>query len=483
MKTRGFIITFITSVVVAIIAVFAYSKLVKPEVRIVNADSQQKMVYANLPQDANHNELDFTYAAERSVHAVVHVKTKSMRSYGYDYGYNPLFEWFFGERPGRDIQPEPQMGYGSGVIISSDGYIVTNNHVIDRSDEIEVVLNDKRSFTAQVIGTDKSTDLALLKVDMKDLPTIPFGDSDELKLGQWVLAIGNPYNLTSTVTAGIISAKARKINIYSARDAVEAFIQTDAAVNPGNSGGALVNTRGELVGINTAIASATGSYVGNSFAVPVSIVKKVVADLMEFGTVQRAILGVEIQDVTQELAKEKKIDKLQGVYVAGITENGAARQAGIKDGDIILSINNVPVNSAAELQEQISRYRPNDKVNVLVRRDNNDKVYHVTLRNMSGTTGVVKKGETVSAIGASFEDITAEDKRELGIKNGVRVAAISAGKLRDAGVKQGFIITLINNKPVTGVDEIKNFLSRAKGGVYIEGIYPDGTIAYYAFGL
>lgn len=477
MKTKGFIITFLMSVVVAVIAVYAYSRFVKPEVKVITADSQQKMVYANLPQGQVNQVPDFTYAAEKAVHAVVHVKTKSMKSYG----YNPFYEFFFGER--QYMQPQPQMGFGSGVIISSDGYIITNNHVIDESDEIEVVLNDKRSFIASVVGTDKSTDLALLKIEAKDLPIIPYGNSDDLKLGQWVLAIGNPYNLTSTVTAGIVSAKARNINILNDRSAIEAFIQTDAAVNPGNSGGALVNTNGELVGINTAIASQTGSYVGNSFAIPVSIVKKVIADLKEYGAFQRAVMGVEIMDVTQELAREKKIDKLEGVYIANLSENSAAEDAGIKEGDIILSVNNVPVNSSAELQEQISKYRPNDKINVLIRRDNKDKVYNVTLRNLSGTTGIVKKGDIISTVGASFEPITSEDKEELGIRSGVRVVSVSAGKFKEAGVKPGFIITHMNNKSVTSVDEIKDFLSRVKGGVYLEGVYPNGTRAYYAFGM
>ncbi len=476
MKTRNLIVTFLIAIVGAIIVVFGYSQIDKRQVRVITADSPQKMIYTNLPQDTNSGGIDFTFAAERAVHAVVHVKTKSERTYG----DNPLYGFFFGDR--GNMQPEPVMGFGSGVIISSDGYIVTNNHVIDNSDDIEVVLNDKRSFSAKVIGTDKSTDIALIKIDAKDLPIIPYGSSDDLRLGQWVLAVGNPYNLTSTVTAGIVSAKARNININRDISAIESFIQTDAAVNPGNSGGALVNTKGELVGINTAIASRTGDYSGNSFAVPVSIVRKVVADLTEFGAVQRAVLGVDIQNI-DVAAKEHNIDKLEGVYVAGLRENGAARDAGIKTGDIILSVNNVPVNSVAELQEQISHYRPKDKVNVLVRRNNNDKLYEVVLRNMSGNTGIVKQGDSMNVLGASFENLTQKEKRELGIKNGVKVSSLTAGKLMKAGIKEGFIIININNKPVNDVEQIKDFLSKARGGVYLEGIYPDGTVAYYAFGM
>jgi len=323
----------------------------------------------------------------------------------------------------------------------------------------------------------------VIKIEGKDLPTIAYGNSDDLKLGQWVLAVGNPYNLTSTVTAGIVSAKARNIGVNEDQAAIESFIQTDAAVNPGNSGGALVNTMGELVGINTALYSRTGSYSGNSFAVPVNIVKKVVSDLIEFGTVQRAFLGVEIREITQELAKENKIDKIEGVFVGGISENGAAQDAGIKKGDIILSINNNKVNSVSELQEQVSRFRPNDKVNVLVRRDNKDKVYNVTLRNRAGNTGVVKSNETLDMLGASFEEVSAEDKKELGIRNGVRILSLSDGKLKRQGIKEGFIITRIDNKPIIKVEDIKTVLSNKVGGVLIEGVYPDGTRAYYAIGM
>jgi len=468
--------TFLAAVVAATIAVMAYSHLEKKNSKIIAAESQQKMVYTNLPEQVYEQTMDFTFAAERAVHAVVHVKTKSLRSSN----YNPFYDFWFG--PGRNMQPSPALGFGSGVIISDDGYIVTNNHVIDNSDEIEVVLNDRRSFNAKVIGTDKDTDLALIKIDAKNLPIIPYGNSDELKLGQWVLAVGNPYNLTSTVTAGIVSAKARSIQILDPTG-IESFIQTDAAVNPGNSGGALVNTKGELVGINTAIASRTGDYSGNSFAIPVSIVKKVVSDLMEYGTVQRAFIGVDIQDIDQAFAKEKKIDKIEGVYVAGVRDNGAAKAAGIKEGDIILSVNSVPVNTVAQLQEQVGRYRPNDKLTVNVRRDNNEKQFTVTLRNMSGSTSVVKQTETLSVLGASFEPVSAEDKKNLGIKNGVKITSLMAGKLMKAGVKEGYIITQVNNEPVKTVEDINDKILNRKGGIYLEGIYPDGTVAYYAFGM
>lgn len=466
-----------TAMIASLIAVLAYAKWFQPEQEIVEVPVQPKMLYANMPSASNEGAVDFVNAAEKAVHAVVHVKTKAMRD---NYSYNPFYEFFFGEK--EESSRQPVMGFGSGVIISDDGYIVTNNHVIDNMDEIEVVLNDKRSFVAQVIGTDPSTDLALLKIEEDDLPFLTYGDSDYLKLGQWVLAVGNPYNLTSTVTAGIVSAKARNINILPEQFAIESFIQTDAAVNPGNSGGALVNVNGELVGINAAIASRTGSYSGNSFAIPVSIVRKVVSDLMEYGVVQRAILGVTIQDITQELADEYNISELEGVYINGLREDGAAKKAGLKAGDIILSVNNIPVNNVSELQEQISKYRPNDQVHVVIKRDNKKKPFDVTLRNMNGNTEIVKKNIAVSVLGASFAALTDDDKKELGIENGVRVVSLKSGKLMKAGVREGFIILKINNKIVTEADEVEEIIKKISGGVYLEGIYPNGMKAYYAFG-
>ena len=466
-----------TAVFASILAVLAYAKWIQPEPKVVEVPVEPRMLYANMPAASSVGSVDFIDAADKAVHAVVHVKTKAMRD---NYAYNPFYEFFFGE---RDQMPsQPVMGFGSGVIISEDGYIVTNNHVIDKMDEIEVVLNDKRSFTATVVGTDPSTDLALLKIEQDELSYLNYGNSDYLQLGQWVLAVGNPYNLTSTVTAGIVSAKARNIGILPEQFAIESFIQTDAAVNPGNSGGALVDVDGNLVGINTAIASRTGSYSGNSFAIPVSIVKKVVADLTEFGIVQRAILGVTIQDITQELAKENNITELKGVYINGLRDNGAAKKAGIKTGDIIISVNNIAVNNVSELQEQISKYRPNDQVNVIVKRDNKEKPFDVTLRNMSGSTEVVKKNIAVSVLGANFASLSEEEKKELGIDKGVKVINISAGKLMKAGVREGFIITKINNKVVSEANEVEEIIKKINGGVYLEGIYPNGMKAYYAFG-
>lgn len=423
---------------------------------------------------------DFTTAAEQTVNAVVHVKTKVKNQFGSD----PFFDLFFGQR-GIPQQPE-SVGVGSGVIIAADGYIITNNHVIDGASEIEVVLNDKRSFIAKLVGTDPSSDIALLKIDAKDLSFIGFGDSETLKLGEWVLAIGNPFNLNSTVTAGIVSAKARNINIIPNQFKVEAFIQTDAAVNPGNSGGALVNLKGELVGINTAIASQTGSFSGYSFAVPSNIAKKVVSDLMSYGVVQRAVLGVSLAELTAELAKENKISDLKGVYVADVLKDGAAEKVGIRKGDVIYKINDVPVNSVAQLQEQIGQRSPNDQVTVFVERDNKDLVFTVILRNRSGNTSVVKSNSAAAivATGIKLADVGTKMQRILNIKGGAQITSISDGPFKKQGVQKGFIILRINREPVISANQAEELLVKLPGeAVLVEGIYPNGQAAYFAVKL
>ncbi|MFC2115495.1 trypsin-like peptidase domain-containing protein [Bacteroidota bacterium] len=444
---------------------------------VVVVQESPRMQYVNLPKESTAAPTDFTLAAEIAVHAVVHVKTKVFR----ESSGNPFYDFFFGYQDNGE--EKPVMGYGSGVILTSDGYIVTNNHVIEGSQEVEVVLNDKRAFDATVVGRDPTTDLAVLKIKTNNLPFLEFGNSDVLRLGEWVLAVGNPYNLTSTVTAGIVSAKARNINILRAELALESFIQTDAAVNPGNSGGALVNTMGELVGINAAIASRTGAFTGYSFAIPVSIVEKVTKDIIEFGAVQRAIIGVTITELNAEEAKKYNIDRIEGVRVSGLRPEGAAISAGIEVGDIIIAINGVKVNSPAELQEQVSRYRPNDKISVTLNRKNRKIQMEVVLRNAQGGTGIVEKEAEISALGASFEEITSGDMDRLGIRNGVKVTDIRGGKFRSAGIREGFIVTEINNEAVKKVDDIMDILETSDGGVYIEGIYPDGLIAYYAIRL
>jgi Do/DeqQ family serine protease len=435
------------------------------------------MSFVNLPANSQQQLPDLTFAAENSVHAVVHIATRSVRGGGWSSG-NPFFDEFFGLRP---QQPQIAMGYGSGVILAEDGYIVTNNHVIERAQEIKVILNNKQEYDARLVGTDPSTDLALLKIEAENLPYLTYGNSDELKLGEWVLAVGNPFNLTSTVTAGIVSARARNLGINADQYSIESFIQTDAAVNPGNSGGALVNQQGNLVGINTAIASRTGSYAGYSFAVPVSIVQKVVEDLKEFGEVQRALLGVNIMDVTGSLAQDKGLDKVEGVFVAGVSENGAAKEAGIKEGDVILSVAGDPVNSAAELQEKVSQFRPGDDVKIVVKRNGDRKQFEVTLRNKHGDTQIVR--DNVTVLGASFEAIGNNDKQNLNIEYGIKIIDLESGKLKDAGLSEGFIITHVNKKPIYEVNDFKREIGNARGGVLVEGVYPNGELAYFVFGV
>lgn len=470
----------------ALLALFLNSKINthSSEIPLQGTTPTQLTSYSS-PSSPQAQLPDLTQAAEKSVHAVVHITTK-MKAQSYGSGSdNPLFEFFFGPRGnmqprGNNQEPEYNMGSGSGVIISPEGYIVTNNHVIEDADNIEVVLNDSRKFTAKVIGRDPNTDIALIKIDANELPYLVWGNSEILKLGEWVLAVGNPFNLTSTVTAGIVSAKSRS-GIISGQMRLESFIQTDAAVNPGNSGGALVNASGELVGINAAIASNTGSYTGYSFAVPASIARKVVDDLKQFGEVQRAMLGVEIGTVDDNLAKEKKLGKIEGVYIAKVTPEGAARVAGIKVNDVITSVNGNQVNTVAELQEQIGKYRPGDKVNIIVKRDGEQKQFSVVLRNTKGDTSIVK--ESLSVLGAEFAPITEKDKDRLKIDEGMQVVNLTNGKLKEAGMKVGFIITDINKTSVSSVEDIKRVISQSsnKKPVLIEGVYPGGDWTYYVF--
>jgi Do/DeqQ family serine protease len=436
------------------------------------------------------NPVDFTYAAEKSINSVVHVKTmyKVTRSQSRD----SLFEFFFGrpQEPRENEEPQEQPGgSGSGVILSADGYIVTNNHVIENASSIEITLNDKRTFKAEVVGADPTTDIALLKIDATDLAPMHFGNSDNLRVGEWVLAVGNPFNLTSTVTAGIVSAKARNINILSADLKIESFIQTDAAVNPGNSGGALVNTKGELVGINTAIASRTGTFAGYSFAVPASIVSKVVEDLREFGVVQRAILGIQMRDITSAFAKEAKLPTLEGVYIVNVLEKGAASVAGIKEGDIIIAIDNVKIKSSSELQEQVGRYRPGDMIQVTVLRNNKEQTFQVELRNRSGNTGVVKAVD-LAHLGAKFQPINDSTKRKLGVSSGLEVISVEkAGRMAKAGVQKGYVILRANRTIINSEDTLAEVYEQIRNDndddkvLLLTGVYPNGQVVYYAVDL
>jgi len=471
--------TLLVALVGGFVALWAYTRYFD-DPKVLTVQQEQSMRYASLPTPDTGGLPDLTFAAENSVHAVVHIKVTQKGGY---YSSNNIFDFFFGDGGSRSQQMPIRQGVGSGVIISPEGYIVTNNHVIDEADEIAVVLNDKREFKAKLIGTDPSTDVALIKIDASGLPTLKFSNSDNLRLGEWVLAVGNPFNLTSTVTAGIVSAKSRDIGINPDQMRIESFIQTDAAVNPGNSGGALVNTHGELVGINTAIASQTGSYSGYSFAIPSNIVQKVVADLKEYGDVQRALLNVNIGDVNSDVAKKYDLDKIEGVFVGKVLPGGAAEIAGMKDNDVIISIDGVTVNSTAELQEQISKHRPGDKVTVVVKRDNKKKPFNVTLRNKHGDTEIVKGDNNPDDIfGAKFVNVSDRDKEDLGIRYGVKILELTNGKFKDAGIKKGFIITQVNKNAVSEVEELKRIIKNSRGGILVEGIYPNGEVAYYVFG-
>jgi serine protease Do len=441
--------------------------------------------YTNYPDNpVSGSNIDFTVAAEMTVNTVVHVKTVTTSTTEY---FDP-FHYFFRGEPQR--RQQTQTSTGSGVIISRDGYIVTNNHVIANAEKIEITLNNNVTYNAKIIGTDPTTDLALIKIDAKDLPYITFGNSDNVKVGEWALAVGNPFNLTSTVTAGIISAKGRSINILEGDDKkgifpIESFIQTDAAVNPGNSGGALVNINGELIGINTAIASGTGFFAGYSFAIPVNIVKKISSDLLEFGEVQRAFLGVRITDIDSKFAEENEIKEMRGIYVAGITDGGSAQDAGLREGDIIIRIGDKKVNTVPELQEQISNYRPGDKINVTVNRKGAEKTVNVTLKGLNGNTTVSKSEKTpeFSALGATFDIVPKDEKKNLKIEGGAKIIRVGPGKLQAAGVREGFIVTRIDKKEIKTPEDVTKAIDSLRGGVLIEGIYPNGMRAYYGFGL
>ncbi|MDX2195049.1 MAG: Do family serine endopeptidase [Cytophagales bacterium] len=458
-------------------------------------DAQQKSVLARyyvndtsgvvVPQGLN-----FIYASNVVRPTVVHIKTtypeqNNMRGFGNPYSQDPFFRFFFDE-PGDGQRLPPRQSSGSGVIISADGYIVTNNHVIDGASKVEVVLDDKRKYEAKVVGRDPETDLALLKIEEKNLPFVKYGNSETVKVGEWVLACGNPFDLTSTITAGIVSAKGRNIDILRNKTnfAIESFIQTDAAVNPGNSGGALVNLKGELIGINTAIATPTGAYAGYSFAVPVALVKKVMDDLLNYGEVQRALLGVMIQDVTAELAKEKSINEIKGVYISGVNDGSAAKDAGLKDGDVILKIDDKEVNSVNRLQETVAQYRPGDKVKVIYSRNNEKKIATVTLKNKRGTYKIMKQAsqQMIEDLGVQLEPVKKEEAEKLNIDGGLKVTALLDGPLKETGVKTGFIITKIDKFDVKTVKDITDALQSRNEASLIEGIYPDGKKGYYAIG-
>ena len=445
--------------------------------------------------------VDLTYAAEKSLPSVVHIlSTKNSKVQTVEVESDPFSDFFgdpfgfFGNPQGnggkqkRSVRTPKQQGSGSGVIISADGYIVTNNHVVADADELTVTLNDNKEYSARIIGTDKTTDLALIKIDGKNLPAITIANSENIKVGEWVLAVGNPFNLTNTVTAGIVSAKGR--SLY--QNGVESFIQTDAAINPGNSGGALVNTRGELIGINAMLYSQTGSFSGYGFAIPTSIMNKVVDDLKKYGTVQRAVIGIQGQDVKnyvdaqKEQGKDIDLGTMEGIYVAKIVEESSAEEAGLKVGDVITAIDGKEMNKMADLQEYLAKKRPGDKVSVSYLRDKKKASKTLTLKNEQGNTQVVKKAD-LDVLGGNFRTVTDSQKKQLNISYGLEVLKVNSGKFKDAGITKGFIIQRVNDNAVRTIEDLQNLVKEASTSrnpvLYIQGVYPTGKKAYFAVPL
>lgn len=445
--------------------------------------------------------VDLTYAAEKSLPSVVHIlSTKNSKVQTVEVESDPFSDFFgdpfgfFGNPQGnggkqkRSVRTPKQQGSGSGVIISADGYIVTNNHVVADADELTVTLNDNKEYSARIIGTDKTTDLALIKIDGKNLPAITIANSENIKVGEWVLAVGNPFNLTNTVTAGIVSAKGR--SLY--RNGVESFIQTDAAINPGNSGGALVNTRGELIGINAMLYSQTGSFSGYGFAIPTSIMNKVVDDLKTYGTVQRAVVGIQGSDVKnyvdgqKEQGKDIDLGTMEGIYVAKVTEESAAEEAGLKEGDVIIAIDGKEMNKMADMQEYLAKKRPGDKVTVTYLRDKKKNTKSITLKNEQGNTQVVKKAD-LDVLGGNFRSITDAQKQQLNIGYGIEVLKVNSGKLKNAGITKGFIIQRVNDNAVKTIEDLQNIVKDASTSkdpvLYVQGVYPTGKKAYFAVPL
>ena len=454
----------------------------------------------------NAQPVDLTQAAENSLHAVVHIKSTQQAKEQTVTVRDPFAEIFgdiFGNggRQQRRVQTQPRVGFGSGVIISKDGYIVTNNHVIDGADEIIVKLNDNREFKGRMIGTDPNSDLALVKIEGDDFPTIPVGDSDALKVGEWVLAVGKPFNLTSTVTAGIVSAKARTLGVYGI-GGVESFIQTDAAINQGNSGGALVNAKGELVGINAVLSSPTGAYAGYGFAIPTSVMTKVVSDLKQYGTVQRALLGIKGTSLAGDgdMMSDQPIDKsgatlsdkrkefgvVDGVWVREIVDGGSAAGSDIKVDDVIIGIDGKKVQNFADLQEAIAQHRPGDKVTVKVMRDKKEKNINITLKNEQGTTKIVKDAG-MEILGAAFKELPDDLKKQLNLGYGLQVTGVTSGKMADAGVRKGFIILKANDQPMRKVSDLEEVMKAAVKSpnqvLFLTGVFPSGKRGYYAVDL
>lgn len=475
------VLTVLVSAVVAGLTAFGVvkactPKLISEEGAVLAADGS---AYRTVNLSATEYP-DFTYAAESAVDAVVYVKVTiktKMNSYA-----DPFYRFFFGE----DMAPQSreQQGSGSGVIIRSDGYIVTNNHVVDGASKVEVTLNNNKTYPATVVGTDPATDVAILKIDATGLPVVPFGDSDKLRLGQWVIAIGSPYDLRSTITAGIVSAKGRQMQHGPGESQfkIESFIQTDAAVNPGNSGGALVNQKGELVGVNTAIVSQTGSFTGYSFAVPSNIVRRIAEDLIDFGSVKRALLGISMTPIDDKRAKELKLFSPNGVYIEDVQKGGSADKAGLKKGDVIIAVDSTEITTPSSVQEKVNSYHPGDKAKITVMRDGDKKVMEVTFQGTSLETGSKDVDGSVAFYGAKLKVADKETLAQYGLKSGVEIVSVGAGKIMDAGASEGFIIRYVNDQPVSSPEDVINVAKKAKRVVYVEGVAANGRTSYFAFG-
>ena len=422
---------------------------------------------------------DFTYAAESAVEAVVYVEVTVQSRQQYQ-NIDPFFRFFFGDEP---ISRE-QKGSGSGVIIRPDGYIVTNNHVVANASRITVTLNNNQQYDATIVGTDPATDVAIIKVDADNLPTIPMGDSDKLRLGEWVLAIGSPLGmqLRSTITAGIVSAKGRSMPDYSGEFKIESFIQTDAAVNPGNSGGALVNKNGELVGINTAIVSQTGSYTGYSFAVPVNIVKRVAEDLMDYGSVKRAMLGITMGSVDKKIADEMKLSSVSGVYINEVLKGSAADKAGLRKNDVIIAIDGQKITDASSVQAKVGSYHPGDKAEITFIRDGEQETVTVEFQAAAQENGAANEDGTIAFYGACLKAADPAQLKAMGLRHGVEIVSVNTGKMAEAGAKAGSIILYVNDEAVSKPEDVVAKAKKAPRGVYIEGVDQNGKTFFFGFG-